>query len=558
MKLKYISMIAGLSMLTLSSCNDFLDTVPDTRVYLSNVEQLQKLLADGYMDNDYSLLGELSSDNMVDNTAPDKSGMRYNLTPYEQFDDQVFAWEDVNLSTDSDSPYSVWNSCYRAIAVANAVLEKADKFEADGKTDEAPLTDDDRAKLKAIRGEALLIRAFHHFVLANVFCMPYGGEKAASQQGLPYMTHSETEVSPQYERGNLKDFYEKIEADLTAGLELVTDQYYKVPRYHFNRTAANAFAARFYLWIRDYKKAKYYADLALGSDPASNMNTLWRRDDLYSAEDHVRANSELTNPSIMMSISTYSVWSRRPGSRYGCKDNAMGATVSGPGPTWSGSHPCFTSMLYISGSQDYGVMFFANWGELFEYTDKLAGIGYVHMMRNEFTVEETLLVRAEAEIFLSQDPTFPDAVADLKMWIDNRDDCVNKSNVKTDLTGGRIERFYNGKPGYEINKEMHIDEVCPVSDYHVTEEMKPYLQCVQHFRRIETIHKGNRWFDIKRYGIEIEHRIGASRVERLTLDDPRRAIQVPYEVWISGLEKNVRNETSVTTPIGPDTYQLAH
>ena len=236
----------------------------------------------------------------------------------------------------------------------------------------------------------------------------------------------------------------------------------------------------------------------------------------------------------------------------------MGATVSGPGPTWTGSHPCFRNMLFISGSQDYGVMFFANWGELFEYTDKLAGIGYVHMMRNEFTIEETLLVRAEAEIFLSQDPTFPEAVRDLKMWIDNRDDCVNKSSVKTELTAGRIERFYNGKPGYDINKEMHIDEVCPVSDYHVTEEMKPFLQCVQHFRRIETIHKGNRWFDIKRYGIEIEHRIGASRVERLTLDDPRRAIQVPYEVWISGLEKNVRNETPINTPVGPDTYQLAN
>ncbi len=552
-------MVAGLACLTLTSCNDFLDTVPDTRVYLSNVEQLQKLLVDGYMSNDYSLIGELSSDNMVDNTAPDKSGMRYNLTPYEQFDDQVFAWEDVTLSTSSDSPYSVWNACYSAIAVANAVLEKADQFEADGKTPEAPLTDDDRAKLKAVRGEALLIRAFHHFVLANIFCMPYGGNNAANQLGLPYMTHPETEVKPEYERGNLKDFYENIEKDLQAGLELVTDQYYKIPRYHFNRTAANAFAARFYLWIRDYKKAKEYADIALGADPASNMNTLWRRDDLYSSEDHVRANSELTNPSIMMSISTYSVWSRRPGSRYGCKDNAMGATVSGPGPTWTGSHPCFRNMLFISGSQDYGVMFFANWGELFEYTDKLAGIGYVHMMRNEFTIEETLLVRAEAEIFLSEnEPAMLDAaVADLKMWIDNRDDCVNKSNVKTELTAGRIERFYTGKPGFEIIKDMHIDEVCPVNNYHVTEQMVPYLQCVQHFRRIETIHKGNRWFDIKRYGIEIEHRIGASRVERLTLNDPRRAVQVPYEVWISGMEKNPRNETPVNKPVDPDTYQLA-
>ena len=64
-------MIAGLGLLALSSCNDYLDKIPDTRVYLENVDQLQKLLVDGYMGNDYAAVCELSSDNIVDNTAPD-------------------------------------------------------------------------------------------------------------------------------------------------------------------------------------------------------------------------------------------------------------------------------------------------------------------------------------------------------------------------------------------------------------------------------------------------------------------------------------------------------
>ena len=540
MKLKYIFIFAGLSLMALSSCNDYLDKTPDTRVYLETVDQLQSLLVDGYLSEDYAAVCELSSDNMVDNTAPDKTGNRYNLAPYDLADNQIFAWEDVTLGTGSDTPYSVWTACYSAIAVANAVLEKAAEFEVNMSDDNGPLSYNDSLKLQAVKGEAYLIRAYHHFILANVFCMPYGGPKLApNQQGLPYMKETETKVSPQYERGNLQDFYENIEQDLLAGLALVRDQFYKVPRYHFNVNAANAFAAQYYLWVRNYPEAERYATLSLGDNPAANMNNYWRRTDLYAGEDYVRANCGISNPSILMSIATSTVWSRRIGERYGCKDNAASGTISGPGPTWSNSHPCFRDNVFIVGAQEYGVFFIGNWWELFEYTDKLAGIGYVHMMRNEFTIEKSLLVRAEARIFQHK---YDDALADLKMWLDNRDNCVNKANVITPLTAGVIERFYNRDPktNFEINKPMHIDEVCPSDTYSVDEEMKPWLQCVQHFRRIETVHKGDRFFDLKRYGIEVTHRIGATRVETLTVGDKRWAIQLPYEVWIAGLEKNER------------------
>ena len=546
MKLKYVSVIAGLGLLALSSCNDFLDKTPDTRVYLESVDQLQKLLVDGYMSQDYACV-ELLTDNLVDNTAPDKSGNRYNLSAYDIADNQLFAFEDVTLGTGEDTPYGIWNSCYSAIAVANAVLETAAEFEENMADGNGPLSYNDSLKLQAVKGEAYLIRAYHHFILANVFCMPYGGPtKASSQQGLPYMTHTENKVSPMYERGNLQEFYDNIEKDLLAGLELVSDQFYTVPRYHFNINAANAFAGKFYLWIRDYEKAKYYANLSLGDNPAANMNNFWRRDDLYNrGEDDIRANCGISNPSVLMTIATNTTWSRRIGDRYGCKDNAASGTISGPGPTWGNSgHNCFRNNIFIVGAQEYGVFFIGNWWELFEYTDKLAGIGYVHMLRNEFSIEKSLLVRAEAEIFLEE---YDKALADLKLWVDNRDDCVNKANVISPLTAGTIERFYNRDPktNFEINKPMHIDEVCPSSKYSVNEEMKPWLQCVQHFRRIENVHKGDRFFDLKRYGIEITHKIGASRVETLKVGDKRWAIQLPYEVWIAGLEKNERDNANI-------------
>ena len=90
-------------------------------------------------------------------------------------------------------------------------------------------------------------------------------------------------------------------------------------------------------------------------------------------------------------------------------------------------------------------------------------------------------------------------------------------------------------------KKFHIDEVCPSDKYHLTNEIEPYLQCVQHFRRIQTAHLGQRWFDIKRYGFTVTHKMGKDDVYTLEVLDPRYAIQIPAEVIGAGLEPNPRN-----------------
>jgi hypothetical protein len=58
---------------------------------------------------------------------------------------------------------------------------------------------------------------------------------------------------------------------------------------------------------------------------------------------------------------------------------------------------------------------------------------------------------------------------------------------------------------------------------------------------------GMRWFDIKRYGIEITRRtLSTTAIEPineydvLTLDDERRAIQIPKDVISAGMTPNPR------------------
>lgn len=578
MKLKNI--IYGLSavaLVSLSSCDDFLDKIPDTRVNLEAPEQLRQLLVTSYPSANYALVCELSSDNYEDNNSPDENGIRYNLTAYEKGDDELFAFEDVKSATGQDSPSHVWEGYYNAIAGANAVLEKIPEFEAQGTALEG------YEKLPAIKGEALLIRAYCHFILANVFCDAYRGpELSKAIQGIPYIVTPETTVKPHYERGTLADVYAKIEADLETGLPLINNGLYEVPKYHFNVAAANAFAARFYLFTRNYEKSLAHANLAFGgegSDVSQYMSDIWQNlGNFYYISDFGLYYNGIDKARNFMLIPTYSTWWRRNiGRRYGVTRDAKRATVQGPAPTWEGyqwrasdgsgevfsMNPCFNGACGVNGKSEYGTYFAGSCNEQFEYTDKVAGIGYTHMTRAEFTGEETLLVRAEAKLFLGDKAG---AIADLAVW-DNAHRVYTSGDEYVDLTEATIRDFYNRMKandadsdaktkGYGIAKEIHLDEIYPC-EYAVTEDIESILQCIQHFRRIETIHTGMRFFDIKRFGLEFERKIGKDRKEKLTVMDARKAIQIPTEVMAAGLVANPRpSQDDADTAI--EVYEIAN
>ncbi len=505
----------------LVSCDGFLDQLPDSRVEINTPEQIEKLLVDGYSSQNYALLGELSSDNFIDNNSPSNTGVRYNLSAFDRLHDEIFAWEPGVSSQDSDSPSAIWSGAYHAIATANQALQQIALLEKEGRAQEVAY----------LKGEALLIRAYHHFILSNIFCQHYKNDLlSAKDSGVPYITEPETEVLVNYTRSSVTGNYKLIEADLLAGIQLVDDSKYSVPKYHFNQRAAYAFAARFYLYKRDYPKVIEYASLALGDNPAGILRD-WNKDypTYYSfADGWINASS----PNNFLLISTYSTFNRIFGTRYGHNRDASDGTLLGTGPTWSSYNfnPCYNGRLYLRGAVDYGV-FFPKCGEYFEYSDKIAGIGYAHIIKAEFTAEETLLARAEAYVFLNQ---FDAAVADLKTFDDAR---KNVNFEYKDLTEDLIRSFYVDSRT-DFVKKFKTSSMAP--EFVVSASQKPLLDCVLHFRRHETLFDGLRWFDIKRYGIELTHSIGISQVETLRWDDPRRAIQIPAEVISAGLTPNYR------------------
>lgn len=577
MKIKNIAYtIAGVAALTLnSSCAGFLDTPTDTRVDIQTTEQVRMLMNAAYPSVAYSWPLELMSDNMEDNNSPEGEGnlgIHYNLSSYDRGDDEMFRWEQCVSSTSSDTPSNIWEGFYNSNAYCNAALEILENWEKEnGSLD---------ATQKAIRAEAQILRAYNHFVLAQVFCMPYAGpELSKNYLGIPYITKPEVTVKPHYERGTLAETYEKIEQDLEEALPNLDNNLYEIPKYHFNTTAAHAFAARFYLFTRRYEKALEHANIVFGGaemDVTPYLSDIWSKlGEFYYISDMGLYQNGMDKQTNFLLMPVYSILLRKIGSgyRYGVTRDALHATVYGSSPAWKAfqwrksngkggtftMHPCFNGICIVNGQAEYGIGMCGNVDEQFEYTDKIAGIGYPHHTRREFYGEETLLVRAEAKLFLGDTQG---AIADIDKWEKIRRNCPSAAGYEDkfeDFTLENITEFYGKETKHGITKPINIDLVCPVSDQKVsTEAIMPVLQCIQHIRRIETIHKGMRFLDIKRFGIEISHKIGNKvapayhTMDYLTLDDPRRAVQIPAEVVAAGMKPNASKGEAPETVTSPD------
>ena len=155
MKKSLLYTVIGSAMI-FTSCSDFLDTMPDNRAEIDTENKITSLLVSAYPGNTEVVMAEMASDNAMDNSA------RFTVESEEHED--AYLWNDIT-GTNNDSPKSFWNACYSAISAANHALAAIEEM-------------GNPANLQAQRGEALICRAYGHFALANIFCLPYNPETA--------------------------------------------------------------------------------------------------------------------------------------------------------------------------------------------------------------------------------------------------------------------------------------------------------------------------------------------------------------------------------------------
>ncbi len=518
-KLSILSLAAG--MLALASCDSYLDKLPDDRAEVNTLDKAKKFLVSAYPNHSPNFVFYMSSDNVTDN------GVLYVAQPNQQ---NAYKWQPIETEG-NDDPKAVWNANYEAVAVANMALES--------------LAGEESADAQALRAEALLCRAFAMFQNANMFCMAWNDSKADEYLGIPYPKVAGESVN---ERGTLRQTYENINADIEEALPLLNDGYLTVPKYHFNQKAAYAFAARFNLFYQNWDKAIEYATKALGGNPSGLMRdmdsyaNLAGVDDIHNKWIRSGENCNLmfvdavsTNGRAHMGDSRYKRFNHN-------RDIITTQTMWAKTP-WSNNKSSAEENALQEARLMYGsnqAVYIPSLNEDFEIKDKINQTGYAHTVDPVFTGDETILTRAEAYIMKKD---YDKALADMNTWLTAHCDVTSPKfltltvdNVNTALNAIRMTEVPSRAVSEESIKKPLNPQGFTVEEGTQTNMIYVVLQ----MRRITTIYQGQRWLDIKRWGIEFTHHLDGEDNLVFKAGDLRGAIQLPYDVIEAGLEPNPR------------------
>ena len=518
------------SVAILASCADQLDTLPDNRTTLDTPKKIAGLLVTAYPDRTPTLFNEWMSDNTDYMGAQNSQGNRGG--------DQYFFWQE-QTEGGNDSPEQVWMLYYGGIYKANEAL--------------AAIEDQGGPKndiLRNSKGEALLLRAYNHFVLANEFCRPYNGKTSTKDAGLYYATGIAdfSAAAEQSVRGTVADVYAKIAEDIEAGIPLINDTY-EVPKYHFNKQAAYAFATRFYLYYEKWEKAKEYADKLLGSNPAASLRDyaslqampLSKSEQAVKIAEAYCSASADCNLLIQTSVSNAGMalapW--LTSKRYTLTNYLSETELFQSNNIWGTSSNLIWKPFTVNQAESNFALLMKLPREM-EIVNTTTGSGYLRTLNVDFTMDEALLNRAEAEIMLGQNDA---ACADMTIWM------KNFFNTNVTLTPTSVQTYFKTVPYAYAD----ADKMVPSFKKHISPRFtidvegsvqESLLQCMLNFRRIETVHQGLRWMDIRRYNIVIPRRLigvngrPSKNLDWLEKDDPRQVVQIPQSIREAGVAGN--------------------
>lgn len=145
-----------------------------------------------------------------------------------------------------------WEAYYKRILGCNIALAYGD--ESDG-------TEEEKARLK---GEAHVLRAYYYFQLVNYYGWPYNDHETdpSENPGVPLILEPDL-VEERTARHSVKEVYEQIEKDLKAGIELLEREGRVRTVFRMNYLAAHLLASRVYLYMENWEEAVKHARVVM-------------------------------------------------------------------------------------------------------------------------------------------------------------------------------------------------------------------------------------------------------------------------------------------------------
>lgn len=285
-------MAISLSVLSLTSCKDFLTYAPsnqrDTEKAIETVADMDVAMNGVYylmgryefLGRNAIAIGDISTDNA------------YMIGGSGHFDD-IYLY---NYTESSEVLEGIWARGYEVINATTNLVKKG------GAVASGNLSAGDKTKAKGVLGQAYAARAISNFYLVNIFATTYNGQ-AASNNGI-ILVKDPIPPFTEVTRGSVKETYDFILDDLKKASELMDPA--NDDNFTLTLDAVNAFEARVRLYMGDYQGAIAAANKVLGAkryslemDPAA-YRAMWNKIELTSediftigkqADDNLSANA---------------------------------------------------------------------------------------------------------------------------------------------------------------------------------------------------------------------------------------------------------------------------
>jgi hypothetical protein len=256
--MKKIFLLLTIALPALSSCNKLLDTEPNGAIVPENAyasaAQIRAAVTGIYTNLKYGVNYANAYSAMY--TAPTDEAYYYNQTGFANFA------ATANDGT-TNNPNNMWRACYQSINYANSLLDNIDASAA-GKVS--------ADTVRRAKGEALFLRGFYYFILAQ-----WWGD-------VPLQLHATSDPSQgQIPRTPIKQVYQQVIADMTQADSLLYDQTYTTQGYtdRITRTGIQGMLARVNLYMAGqpvndkerYKDVIYWCNKVISSGEHGLMST---------------------------------------------------------------------------------------------------------------------------------------------------------------------------------------------------------------------------------------------------------------------------------------------
>ncbi|MDC1105146.1 RagB/SusD family nutrient uptake outer membrane protein [Prolixibacteraceae bacterium] len=459
-----------------TACDSFLEQAPDDRMTIRSLDDIDAVMAETYDKRRTHSGLHYATDNV---TLTDGVTTSYPIL------NDIYSWKkQITDETHQDNPAEFWVSSYASIANCNLVLSSLEGMDSETKNSETA---------KALQAEALIGRAYFHFMILNTFSKRYEAGTAKTDLGIPYVKELEDKLIQKYSRSTVEACYNDIVTDYEQGIKLLEESStaFNTNKYRITIPTAYAIGGRIFLWRNkdqsDNEKSRDYATKAITAYGGAGMMRNWS---VYASDK--RGIVEVKYPEVGW-VQTFATWQATNNiyqMTYPSYSNVIQPAVLGRDLRNTGSGYKRDGNIFIPVSY-------------FFYINR-------QVANDIFPLSESVLNLVEAKVRLND---LKGAYTDMQSFL------VSNHAAPLAFTDQDLIDTYS-------------QEETPLT------AQEAWIEFVLNQRKRQYYFKGIRWYDIHRYQINVEHKLKDGRKLQLKDELPLFAFEIPQFAIKNGLTPN--------------------